>query len=114
MLVWLPAPSLNLSGVGGGALKQNAVSKFFASCPDNAFQVPSAVTLPTSPYADLQHSCCGVTQLLRSSSAEQLMAHSCWLQRPMDVDPNRKNGAIHDTCVSSESRWNDSPHTGCR
>lgn len=42
MLVWLPAPSLNLSGGGGGALKQNAVSKFFASCPDNAFQVKPA------------------------------------------------------------------------
>lgn len=40
MLVWLPAPSLNLSGGGGGgALKQKAVAKFFASCPDNAFQV---------------------------------------------------------------------------
>jgi Protein RETICULATA-related len=40
MLVWLPAPSLNLSGGGGGAaLKQNPVTGFFASCPDNAFQV---------------------------------------------------------------------------
>jgi Protein RETICULATA-related len=40
MLVWLPAPSLNLSGGGGGAaLKQNPVYGFFSSCPDNAFQV---------------------------------------------------------------------------
>lgn len=40
MLVWLPAPSLNLSGGGGGAaLKHNPVTGFFASCPDNAFQV---------------------------------------------------------------------------
>lgn len=46
MLVWLPAPSLNLSGGGGGALKQNAVAKFFASCPDNAFQVGRPATLP--------------------------------------------------------------------
>jgi len=40
MLVWLPAPSLNLSGAGAGsAAKQNAVSRWLQSCPDNAFQV---------------------------------------------------------------------------
>ena len=47
MLVWLPAPTLNLSG-GAGAAKQNAVSRFFKSCPDNAFQVRgSSEPLPT-------------------------------------------------------------------
>lgn len=37
MLVWLPAPSLQLGG--GAAASSNSVSRFFRSCPDNAFQV---------------------------------------------------------------------------
>lgn len=39
MLVWLPAPTLSFAASSAAAkVKQGAVAKFLASCPENAFQ----------------------------------------------------------------------------
>lgn len=48
MLVWLSAPRLQLSRTAISPKVGNAVSKFFAGCPDNAFQVLPAGAQPWS------------------------------------------------------------------
>ena len=44
MLVWLSAP--RLMAAGAVPTRKNAISKFFAGCPDNAFQVRAGAGAP--------------------------------------------------------------------
>jgi hypothetical protein len=64
MLVWLPAPTVSLRPPL--ALSAGPVSKFFYSCPDNAFQVNNYFSLQVvvdtvkacSPIVNLQNPAC--------------------------------------------------------
>ena len=38
MLVWLPAPTMSFATAASCKTPQNALTRFFACCPDNAFQ----------------------------------------------------------------------------
>ena len=38
MLVWLPAPTMSFSTAANCRVPTNALQRFFACCPDNAFQ----------------------------------------------------------------------------
>lgn len=57
MLVWLPAPTMSFATANSCRQPTNAIARFFACCPENAFQKVPKGTPPSSPHPQLWPLC---------------------------------------------------------
>jgi hypothetical protein len=53
MLVWLPAPTMSFANARSCRSPLNAISRFFACCPENAFQKVPEGASKTSHWSDV-------------------------------------------------------------